>query len=103
MGIYVDVDLDEFDEQEIVEYLQGLGYSVKDNSPFDTEDEQEIVEYLQGLGYSVKDNSPFDTEDEEECEQRLALMELYRQYRTKDARLMDTLREYLSETLGKVM
>lgn len=78
MGIYVDVDLDEFDEQE-------------------------IVEYLQGLGYSVKDNSPFDTEDEEECEQRLALMELYRQYRTKDARLMDTLREYLSETLGKVM
>lgn len=78
MYVEVDVDLDAFDEDE-------------------------IVEYLQGLGYSVKDNSPFDTEDEEECERRLALMELYRQYRTKDARLMDTLREYLSEALGKVL
>lgn len=78
VSVDVDVDIDMFDDDELIEYLEGRGYKC-----------------IQMAG------SNDGTTDLDYIEDELA--NLYQQYRTGNPNLMETLRTYLMNATGRVL
>lgn len=77
ISVDVDVDIDMFDDDELVEYLEQRGYTCIKN---------------------CTDSSILTTPQIED-----ALNELYQQYRNGNPNLMESLRTYLMNATGRVL
>lgn len=78
VSVDVDVDIDMFDDDELIDYLEGRGYKCIKMAGSD--------DWTKDLDY---------IEDE--------LSNLYQQYRNNHPALMETLRTYLMNATGRVL
>lgn len=62
MYVTVDVEIDDFDIDDIIEHLESLGYSIIKNSSIDTSEDINVVFTTQDL-FKIKNLSPKDARE----------------------------------------